>query len=193
MLQRLARLILKVCGWTPVGELPTQDKVVFIVVPHTSNWDGLWMMIYKVALDIDVHFLAKHSLFWWPLGSIFRALGAMPIDRSVSTSTVQQVIDAFAERDRFWFALSPEGTRKWQPYWKTGFYRIVRSANVPLVLGFIDYRKKQMGIGITLSPERNLADDMLAIQQFYAPLEGRIPGNTGPIQLPPDYQPLDKE
>ncbi len=191
MLQRLARLILKVCGWTPVGALPTDDKVVFIVAPHTSNWDGLWMMIYKVALDIDVHFLAKHSLFWWPLGSILRALGAMPIDRSVSTSTVQQVIDAFAERDRFWFALSPEGTRKWQPYWKTGFYRIVGSANVPLVLGFIDYRKKQMGIGITLSPERNLADGMLAIQQFYAPLDGRIPGNTGPIQLPPDYQPSD--
>jgi 1-acyl-sn-glycerol-3-phosphate acyltransferase len=167
--------------------LPIADKVFFIAAPHTSNWDGFWLMVYKVAMQIDLRFLAKHTLFWWPLGTVLRALGAMPIDRSVSTTTVQQAVDAFAENDRFWFALSPEGTRKWQPYWKTGFYRIAMEADVPLVLGFIDYREKRMGIGITLPAERNLASDLRAMQQFYAPFEGRIPANTGPVEFPPDF------
>ena len=90
-------------GWTQVGALPTVNKVVFVAAPHTSNWDGFWLLVYKIALDIDVHFLAKHTLFWWPLGSILRALGAIPIDRSISASTVQQVVDIFADREKFYF------------------------------------------------------------------------------------------
>jgi 1-acyl-sn-glycerol-3-phosphate acyltransferase len=125
MLQGIARLILKISGWTPVGDPPDHDKVVFIAAPHTTNWDGFWLLVYKSALAIDVHFLAKHTLFWWPLGPVLSAMGAMPIDRTASASTVQQVVDAFAAHDKFWFALSPEGTRKWQPYWKTGFGRPV--------------------------------------------------------------------
>jgi 1-acyl-sn-glycerol-3-phosphate acyltransferase len=169
MLQRLAHFILWIGGWTPVGELPTCDKVIIIAAPHTSNWDGFWLMVYKVAVDIDVHFLAKHTLFWWPLGPVLRALGAMPIDRKASTSIVQQVVDAFASHERFWFALSPEGTRKWQPYWKTGFYRIAEATNVPLVLGFIDYRTREMGIGITLPAARDLDEDMALMREFFAP------------------------
>jgi len=188
MLQRIAHLILKIGDWTPMGELPTAEKVIFIAAPHTSNWDGFWLMVYKVAMQIDLHFLAKHTLFWWPLGTVLRALGAIPIDRSDSTSTVQQVVDEFAGRDRFWFALAPEGTRKWQPYWKTGFYRISKAADILLVLGFIDYENKQMGIGITLPAERNLADDLQLMQQFYEPRVGRIPGNTGPVEFPPGFE-----
>jgi len=186
MLQRIARLILRVGGWTPVGDPPAHDKVVFIAAPHTTNWDGFWLLVYKSALAIDVHFLAKHTLFWWPLGPVLRALGAMPIDRTASASTVQQVVDAFAARDKFWFALSPEGTRKWQPYWKTGFYRIAKTANVPLVLAFIDYRKKQMGIGITLPDNQTLEQDLQTIREFYAPFSGRIPERQGPIEFPPE-------
>jgi 1-acyl-sn-glycerol-3-phosphate acyltransferase len=186
MWQGIARLILKIGGWTPVEELPDVDKAVFIAAPHTSNWDGFWLIVYKIALRIEVYFLAKHSLFWWPLGSILRALGAMPVDRTVSASTVQQVVDAFAEHDRFWFALSPEGTRKWQPYWKTGFYRIAKAANVPIILAFIDYRKKRMGVGITLPDNQSLEEDLQTIREFYAPYVGRLPERQGPIEFPPD-------
>ena len=189
MWQRIAWLILIIGGWTPVGELPTANKAVFIAAPHTTNWDGFWLMVYRVAHDIDIRFLAKHTLFWWPLGPVLRLLGAMPIDRAVSGSTVQQIADAFAENDHFWFALSPEGTRKWQPYWKTGFYEIASATRTPIVLGFIDYPSKQMGIGITLPAERNIAEDLRSIQQFYGRFEGRIPENTGPIDFPPDYRP----
>jgi 1-acyl-sn-glycerol-3-phosphate acyltransferase len=186
MLQGIARFILRISGWTIAGELPTVKKAVFIAAPHTSNWDGFWLLVYKTALDVEVHFLAKHTLFWWPLGSILRAMGAIPVDRAVSASTVQQVVDAFSGRDRFWFALSPEGTRKWQPHWKTGFYRIAKAANVPIVLAFMDYRKKRMGIGITLPENRNLVEDLKTIRDFYAPFSGRVPERQGPIEFPPD-------
>ncbi|MDX1405333.1 MAG: lysophospholipid acyltransferase family protein [Woeseiaceae bacterium] len=189
MWQGFARGILRLGGWTIAGELPSFEKAVFIAAPHTSNWDGFWLLVYKIALQVEVHFLAKHTLFWWPLGPVLSAMGAIPVDRSKSSSTVQQVVSAFAEHEHFWFALSPEGTRKWQPYWKTGFYRIAKEAGVPIVLAFIDYREKRLGIGKTLPDNRTIDEDLETIREFYAPFEGRIPERQGPIAFPPDREP----
>lgn len=192
MWQRFARFLLKAGGWTLEGELPAVDKAVFIGAPHTSNWDGFWFMAYKVYLDVDMNYLAKHTLFWWPLGPVLRSLGAMPVDRAVSADMVRQIVDEFAQRDRFWFALSPEGTRRWQPYWKTGFYRIASLANVPIVLVFIDYGSRRIGIGPTL-PVTHDAEAILGnIREFYAPFVGRIPARQGPVAFAPPSSQAEK-
>jgi 1-acyl-sn-glycerol-3-phosphate acyltransferase len=185
MLQALAKFILRIFGWTMVGEVPDLKKAVFIAAPHTSNWDGFWLLVYKVAINVDVRFLGKHTLFWWPLGSILRSFGAMPIDRSHAGDIVPQLVDAFKAEEHLFLALSPEGTRKWIPYWKTGFYRIADAANVPIVLAFIDYGKKQMGIGPTLPVRLPLDETLCAITEFYAPFIGRRPDMQGPIEFPP--------
>ena len=184
MLKSLARLILGVAGWTMVGEIPPLKKAVFIAAPHTSNWDGFWMLVYKFALDVKVRFLAKHTLFWWPLGAILRGAGAMPIDRSQRAATVEQLARAFRDEEHLFLALAPEGTRKWQPYWKSGFYRIAKAAAVPIVLAYIDYPSKQMGIGITLPEDNTLDEDLELIREFYRRFTGRRPENTGPIAFP---------
>lgn len=186
MLQRFAQFILRVCGWEMVGEVPNIKKAVFIAAPHTSNWDGFWLIIYKVAIDVDVRFLGKHTIFWWPLGSILRSFGAMPIDRRDPSSVVPQLIHTFATSDRLFLALSPEGTRKWLPYWKTGFYRIAQAADVPIVLAFIDYPTRQMGIGPVLETGLPMSATLDAIREFYAPYTGRRPELQGPIEFPPD-------
>lgn len=186
MLRSLAKFILKLAGWNSVGEVPDIKKAVFIAAPHTSNWDGVWLIIYKIAINIDVRFLGKHTLFWWPLGSLLRAFGATPIDRSDTSNIVPQLIETFTISDHLFLALSPEGTRKWMPYWKTGFYRIAKAAGVPIVLAFIDYDKKRMGIGPTLSQELSLAEILDAIREFYAPFAGRRPEFQGPIEFPPE-------
>ena len=87
MLRSVARWILRVGGWTPVGGIPEDPKAVFIAAPHTSNWDGLWALAYKVAFDLEVHFFAKHSLFWFPLGNVLRALGGIDLDRAKAAAT----------------------------------------------------------------------------------------------------------
>jgi len=39
--------------------------------------------------------------------------------------------------------ISPEGTRSRVEKWKTGFYYIAQKANVPIVLMYMDYKKKR--------------------------------------------------
>lgn len=186
MLKILARCIFRVSGWTMVGEVPAIRKAVFIASPHTSNWDGFWLLVYKIAIDVDVRFLAKDTLFWWPLGSVLRALGAMPIDRSDATKVVPQLINAFETEEHLYLALAPEGTRKWMPYWKSGFYRIAHEARVPIVLAFIDYKTKQMGIGPTLPDNNSMEEDLDIIRAYYSQFSGKRPEHQGPVEFPPE-------
>ena len=168
-----------------VGELPALRKAVYIAASHTSNWDGFWLIIAKIILRADARFLAKHTLFWWPLGPILTALGAIPVERGRSRSTVRQIVDRFSNDDDLLLALAPEGTRGWQPHWRSGFYRIASAADVPIVLAFIDYSKKEMGIGITLQPGGDIKRDMVRIRQFYSQFEPRHRHLQGPMILPP--------
>ena len=153
MLQRVAQSILRLTGWTIKGEVPSVDKAVIIGAIHTSNWDAFWFLTCKTALDLEVSFLAKHTLFWWPLGPILSYFGAIPVDRSHHSSLVHHLADTFQTKDRLLLGLSPEGTRKWQPYWKTGFYQIAKLAGVPIFVASVDYAKREISIGPLIEPD----------------------------------------
>ncbi len=184
ILEKIAKAIIRISGWEIVGDVPSLDKAVYIAAPHTSNWDGFWLLVAKTALRLEARFLAKHTLFWWPLGAVLSWFGAIPIDRSHGAEVVPQLVETFNKSDRFYLALAPEGTRKWMPHWKTGFYRIAVEADVPIVLGFIDYRSKKMGIGGIYKPSGDPDKDLEYLRNFYAPFTPCRPENRGPIEFP---------
>lgn len=186
MLQRLALTILRIGGWSVAGQAPPYRKAVIIAAPHTSNWDGLWLLVCKFALDLQLSFFAKHTLFWWPLGPFLRSMGAIPVERGRSGANVERVVQMFRDNDELLLALAPEGTRRWKPYWRTGFYRIARAANVPIVLAFIDYREKRAGIGPAIESHEDMAATLAEIRAFYAGCTAARPANMGPIEFPPE-------
>jgi 1-acyl-sn-glycerol-3-phosphate acyltransferase len=185
MLKLVARALLRVGGWTPVGGTIDVPKAVLIAAPHTSNWDGVWGLAYRVAFRLDIHFFAKDTLFWFPLSRILRALGGVPLDRGRPGDAVPLAIAALTTRDSYLFALAPEGTRRRQEYWKSGFYRIAREAGVPVVLGFLDYGRRRLGTGPTMEMSGDVDTDMARIRAFYEGIEGRHPENTTPARLQP--------
>lgn len=181
MLRKFAQLLMRIGGWTGVrGDLDA-PKAVLIAAPHTSNWDGFWALTYKVAFDLDVHFFAKHSLFWFPLGNLLRWLGGIDLDRSRAGSAVDQAIAMFNESDSFYFGLAPEGTRRKTRYWKSGFYRIAVGAGVPIYLGFLDFGNKRVGIGPKIELSGDQDADLAVIREFYKGIEGRHPEKTSAI------------
>lgn len=189
ILPRIARLLLRLGGWAMVGEVPAVAKAVIIAAPHTSNWDGYWGLVLKVAMELDVTFFAKHTLFWFPLNLLLRGLGGIPVDRRRPGSAVKQAIEMFDANERFYFALSPEGTRAKTRCWKTGFYRIAESANVPVVLGFFDYGNKRLGLGPTLVLTGDRESDLAICRDFYRGFTGRRPEKASPVMFPADSSP----
>ena len=184
MLQAIAKLILRIGGWEMAGELPAERRAVVIAAPHTSNWDGFWALVYKVAVQLDIHFFAKRSLFWFPLNILLRALGGVPLDRKRAGSAVDQAIEMLKTKESYYFGLAPEGTRSRADHWKSGFYRIAEGADVPVVLGFLDYGKRRIGIGPTLKLSGDPQQDLEFFRAFYSDVKGRRPEMAGPITFP---------
>jgi 1-acyl-sn-glycerol-3-phosphate acyltransferase len=160
-------------GWTVEGVAPPLRKFVIIAAPHTSNWDFVYFLGAADALNVDLSFMGKASLFRWPFDKMMRDLGGVPVDRSKSGDTVQAMVNAFAARDEFMLTIAPEGTRGKARQWKTGFYNIALKAGVPLVLGFIDYDRKIIGLGPTMTPSGDYEADLARLIDFYRPYAGK--------------------
>lgn len=172
ILTAVAWIGLKLAGWKLEGAPPHEKKYVLIAVPHTSNWDFPITLAMAFLFKFDIFWMGKDSLFVGPFGPILRWLGGIPVDRAQSTNLVQQTINAFNKNDELVVTIPPEGTRSRVEKWKTGFYYIALGANVPIALGFLDYKRKVGGFGPTFYPTGNLEQDIADIRKFYAPISG---------------------
>ncbi|HMV55532.1 MAG TPA: lysophospholipid acyltransferase family protein [Rhodocyclaceae bacterium] len=183
---RIAAAVLRLIGWRLAYAPPPGPKAVVVVYPHTSNWDFPIGVIGRAALDLPLRYVAKHTLFRWPFGMLFRGLGGIAVDRRVSTGLVEQLRARFDAHDTFYLAITPEGTRSRTEYWKSGFYQIARAARVPVGLGFIDYGGRRVGIDTWLELSGDADADMARIAAFYADKRGFHPEKAGPVRFRAD-------
>jgi 1-acyl-sn-glycerol-3-phosphate acyltransferase len=102
-----------------------------------------------------------------------RWLGGLPVDRKHPAGLVEQTVAMFAERDALLLAVAPEGTRRPVERWKSGFHRIAMAAGVPIVPGYFDNRRKEVGFGAPFYPTENAEADIAALRAFYAPIPRR--------------------
>jgi 1-acyl-sn-glycerol-3-phosphate acyltransferase len=178
----IVRAVLDWFGWRLTGEPPTAPRCVIVFAPHTSNWDFPLLLLVRIAFGRQVRYLAKHTLLRGPFSWFFRATGAIPVERSQHQDLVRYLSEVFERSPALWLALSPEGTRKKTDHWKSGFYYIALEAHVPVLLVFVDARRRECGVGplLTLSgdPER----DLEPIRAFYADKRGIVPENASEIR-----------
>jgi len=183
MRRLVARAFLRITGWAPEGERPSAPRFVLIAAPHTSNWDLAYLLALSEVYDLHISWMGKHQIFRWPFGGLFRALGGIPIRRTERADRVSAMAKEFSERERFALVVPAEATRSWAPHWKSGFYHIARRAEVPIVLGFLDYRRRRGGFGPALLASGDVTRDMDVIRAFYGDKVGKYPEKFGPIRL----------
>ena len=124
----LAHAVLRLLGWRVYFQgFPTLQGIA-VVYPHTSNWDAPIMFLAKWACGVQVMFWGKDTLFRIPLlGTWLRWIGGVPVRRTSKEGVVNQAVAAMAQHQAvgqyFWIALAPEGTRKYLPGWRSGFYQ----------------------------------------------------------------------
>jgi 1-acyl-sn-glycerol-3-phosphate acyltransferase len=179
----LARLILKLSGWR-THVIPTHtSRYVLIGAPHTSNWDFILALALMTIERIPIRIMGKDSLFRWPMGVFMRAIGAIPVNRRERTSLVDQVVAKFDEHKDLIIGISPEGTRGLTSRWRTGFYYIALKARVPIVMAYLDYKNKVIGLGPSIKPTGDIQADFEKIREFYSGIIGKFPRKQGKIEL----------
>ena len=140
--RRIGRAIFRVMGWRIEGEFPNRDKAIVALVPHSSNIDFFLTIAFIWATGMRASFLIKHTVFWYPLGNIIRALGGIPVDRTQQNGLIRDVTKQFREKSKWVLGITPSGTRKPVKEWKDGIARIAASAQVPIVPAVMNYRTR---------------------------------------------------
>lgn len=166
---------LKLMGWKMEGDWPAHSKLVLIAAPHTANIDGFNMVAAAAYFRIKLRWMGKASLVKGPLGWLVRWAGCVPVQRSGGLDIVEQMRNAFDAHDEFVLAVAPEGTRARTESWKTGFYHIARTAQVPIVMSVLDYGSKTIRLSGELIPSGDMEADIAAIKTHYATAAGKIP------------------
>lgn len=166
---------LKLTGWKIEGSLPPDgERSVLIAAPHTSNWDLPYTLMVAFALNLNVRWMGKQSIFRFPFGGVMRWLGGIAVDRSQSNNLVAASADSLRNSAQpFQLVVPPEGTRSKTRYWKTGFYYIALQAQVPIVMAYMDYSRKTSGLGPIFRPTGDVEKDIINIKAFYAPFKGK--------------------
>lgn len=169
----LMRTLLRFSGWRLLGELPNLPKVIIIGAPHSSYWDGIWGLMMKIGLGVNINIMIKREVLDGPLGIILRPIGLIPINRSAALNVVDQMVQRFGEYQQMWLGITPEGTRKRVTQWKSGFLRIARDAKVPIQTLFIDYPSKTFTLGPLVHASDDPDADMAAIRALFRPYRGK--------------------
>jgi len=175
--------LLRLFGWKTSLTWPPEPRGLILVYPHTSNWDFIIGVLFRVGLGLPAHWMGKDSMFRWPVRRLFLRIGGVPINRRESTGLVASLVEEFRKRDWIWMAIPPEGTRGYTDHLKSGFYQLALAANLPIGLGYIDYGRRQIGIDQYIRMTGDEEKDLETLRAFYADKKARVPERAGKIAL----------
>jgi len=177
----LSRIVFWITGWSLNDNWPKGlKKAVLIAIPHTSNWDLLYARSAFYLMDIPVRFTIKKEVMVGPLGWFIKALGGIAIDRKRipggrKQTYTEAMVNMLKESDELVIMVTPEGTRSAVKKWKSGFYHIALGADVPVVVGYLDYKKKEAGIGPAIYPNGDMDGQIEEMMAFGRTVTGKYP------------------
>lgn len=167
MWRKFCGFLLRAMGWTADDTPVPEDKCIILGVPHTSWWDFVVSYLYYTSVGGKAGVMIAKEFFWWPLGGLLKRLGAIPVDRKSPTALMVSIIHEMNKKDKFHLAIAPEGTRKAVKRWKTGFHTIARECNIPVYLGYFDWKTRHVGRGKKVELTDDPKADMKRIQEIY--------------------------
>jgi len=166
MIRPLSKFILKkIICWKVIGSLPSNEKYVIAVVPHSSYFDLIIAVLIRTYSGLKIKFIGKKELFNPITSFFFKFLGGIPVDRSKNTNLVDEVVNLFNQNEIQILAIAPEGTRKKVKKWKSGFYYIALNANLPILMVSFDYIKKEVKINKKFYPTGDINKDFIELEK----------------------------
>lgn len=175
IMKKIANFLLSAYGWKVIDHVGYIAKAVICVAPHTSNWDFIIGKLAYWSLGRQASFLMKKNWFFPPLGSILRAMGGIPVDRTKRGALTDNLAREFMHRQELQIAITPEGTRKLSTEWKKGFYFVAQKAQVPILLAAIDYKRKCVELRELFYPTGDVDGDIQRIRARFTSSMAKYP------------------
>jgi len=182
--------LLKLFGWKVEGKLPDEAKVILVGEPHTSNWDFVLIMCAAQSVGFRMSYIMKKEAFFWPMGSFFKWMGGLPIERKKGQDSLAQIKAHIEANDNIFLAITPSGSRVAKEHYKTGYLRMADAFNIPLFLIGLHAPTKSIVLDRLVDASSNIKAQNKSIKDYMdGKYRGIKPGNQrlGPLpDGPPD-------
>lgn len=176
----LGKLFFKLAGWKLTAKITEEMKhSVMVAAPHTSNWDFPFALAAFWMMGLDLKYFIKDFYTKGLHGYFFRWTGAIGVNQKAKNNLSEYAIGLLKEK-KMVVLVPAEGTRKRVDKWRTGFYRIALEAEVPISMGYLDFKRKEAGTLGVFWPSGDFEKDMLFIQEQYKDKVGKYPENYNP-------------
>ena len=174
-MKTLSGKILKAHGWKVKDEFPDIKKSVTIFAPHTAHIDAIYGKLGFTELGVKYVFLSKKELFFFPMNIVMKEFGSIAVRGVKNKNAIYQVVDMLDNTDELHVVISPEGWIKKITNWNKGFYYMALKAKVPIVVAYLDYKKKEMGIKDVIYDLSDYTSVMKQINTMYKDVSGKRP------------------
>lgn len=181
----MSYILVRSLGWKITGDGPSERKVMILGAPHTSNLDYFLTLALIHHFNLPLRYLIKDQVFKGPWAPLLKALGGIPVDRKQANNLVESIVNTIKAQEEMAIGVLPEGTRKYVPYWKSGFYYIASGADIPIYPVLVDGPNKRLHMGPKLVTTGDIEADMQLLANFFGDTKGVIPENTAPVRLRP--------
>ena len=91
---------------------------------------------------------------------------------------VNDIADMYAESEEFVLSITPEGTRSANPNWKLGFHHVATTAEVPILIVYVDSAIRTIGIEGLMEPTNDVDADLVKIKTFFDGKSCLMPSNS---------------
>ena len=173
VLKLIGKLAMKVTGWKTVGDFPKDERVLLVAGPHTSNWDFVLAMSLILSLDVNFHWIGKHSLFKKGFRRLLRKMGGIPVNRAKPAALKQEIQNVTDKYKGFLIVIAPEGTRQKVKRLKSGFLRIANETNSQIMMAGVDFSNKTIQLSNFFNPTGNVEQDLESIKDYFGQFAGK--------------------
>jgi 1-acyl-sn-glycerol-3-phosphate acyltransferase len=171
----LSGKILELLGWEILGAFPDIKKSVTIFAPHTAHIDALYGKLGFVEFGVKYTFLSKKELFFFPMNMAMKKFGSIPVRGVKNQNAIYHVVDLLNKAEELHIVISPEGRIKKVSDWNKGFYHIAAKARVPIIVTYLDYSKKELGIKGVINETHDYNSVIKQLSEMYLGVSGKNP------------------
>jgi len=176
--QWLGKAVLSSIGWRVTGNIPNEERLLIIAAPHTSNWDFILGISALFALNVNIKWLGKNSLFIPGIAWFFKWLGGIPVNRENPNLLIDYVVKTVEKEKGLIIGIAPEGSRKKVDRWKSGFLRIAKQTDAKILFLSIDAPSKKLKIGEIFEPSGDNEKDIKFVMNYFKQYKGINPDQS---------------
>lgn len=159
---------MKLMGWKFVGLIPYKIKrCIFIVAPHTSRWDFLFLFF-----SIKIHRVKQKLLLPEDQKSFFcsRVINACEGELYHPNDPVQlnRLMSEMRNQDLCRLTFFPKGGLSKSQDWDLNFYHMATELKVPIIMLSFDYKNKWVKYHLPFKTSIDQDRDIAFMKRYFA-------------------------